>query len=261
MGVYLFRTLFLFLQYYATNSQPQEQFYFFDFNGLQDWTIENVGSNLIVDSTSSNCPNPPCWQMEGQSIANLTISTIGYHTLHIIIDVTETGLHNGEYCYFSYKSPSSTTWQNTRIIGKNGDINLNVLILLPDNIDYNNQQSLYLRISNAGNSNVDKCFYDNLEIWGIPYTTNPSANPTHIPTISPTNPTIFPTQSPIHNPTKSPTNNPTKIPTINPTNIPTNIPTISPTPSPTNNPSLNPSITPTYNPSKIPTNNPTNIPT
>ena len=73
---------------------------------------------------------------------------------------------------------------------------------------------------------------DNLVVVSIPFTGNPTTNPTTVPTADPT-------VDPTADPTPEPTTDPTRIPTT----VPTHFPTVSPSAVPTVEPSMNPTTT------------------
>eukprot|EP01084_Bolivina_argentea_P165136 286937_1 len=98
---------------------------------------------------------------------------------------------------------------------------LDVSITTPGTNTYNNQESFEIKVGIAGHQGGDSCLYDNLEVFGTPYSTkDPSSNPSQIPT---TYPTKRPTINPTKNPSMNPSMNPTKGPTVRPTTSPTDV--------------------------------------
>eukprot|EP01084_Bolivina_argentea_P215840 366532_1 len=211
------------------NAQPPEMIYSFNFTNLSDWTTENVGNGISVQ-TAQDCESAignsgPCFLLEGAALISRIIPTTGYHTIRIIIDAVEYGLDDSEWCYLQYETNAPNSNINTNIVTKAGwkehDFAINVL----DTPKYNNKPSFKVKIGNSGTAHNDDCNFDNLRIYAIPYTFNPTSNPTNNPT---NNPTYDPTTDPTLDPTIYPTYHPTTNPTYNPTNAPSIAPTIAP---------------------------------
>ena len=175
-----------------------------------------------------------------------------------------------EWCYIGYRTTTDPDdWINTNLVEGNSQTSSTTIVTAGINVidsnTYNNQPTFQIRLGNSANSDNDYCYFDNLEVFGTPYTDSPTSNPTPAPTDNPTPaPTSHPTPAPTFNPTPSPTNNPTPAPTSDPTPAPTWNPTPNPTPEPTDNPTpaptSDPTPVPTDHPTPAPTNNPTNEP-
>eukprot|EP01083_Nonionella_stella_P090235 252099_1 len=110
--------------------QQSERFYFFGFDEQpSDW-IENNGTLYLLDSAlhdpikwvlSSSCPryamgfrgeptDKLCVHVFADSDISRVISTVGYHTIQLKIDVNPWGLENrNERCYIQYRT-ASTDW-------------------------------------------------------------------------------------------------------------------------------------------------------
>eukprot|EP01084_Bolivina_argentea_P243060 407546_1 len=214
---------------YITNAQPEKRFYYFNFSSQADWFIEDHG--ITVDFVESDTEvywpscndylNGACLRMRGASIISRVISTIGYHSIRIQIAVREYGLESGDYCYIQYRNKiANTSWINKNLVGYLEGLQLNATVNVFDNDTYNNQSSFQLRIGNYGVNQHDECYWDDLEVFGIPYTPSPTINN---PSISPTNnPSVTPTNNPSYSPSMVPTNNPIiDTSTLAPTNNPT----------------------------------------
>eukprot|EP01083_Nonionella_stella_P123855 373488_1 len=274
--------ILLLLLCYSSNAQSETMFYSTDFNSQSDWQIDDVGSDPPIWESTNVCDSElgdgKCLRLRGQSIISRVTSTSGYHDIRILIDAIEQGNEDGEWCYLQYRT-SSTSWKTENLLTEHSSShNTKRDMEITPNSAYNNQPTFELRLGHSGDTAGDNCYYDNLRVYGIPSTddptssasTNPSGSPSKRPTTNPTKrPSINPTSSPSTNPSDSPskrpttrpTNNPTTRPTVNPTPKPTDKPTPLPTKRPNQDPTVSPTPKPTYNPTKRPSPNPTGRPT
>eukprot|EP01083_Nonionella_stella_P091118 254652_1 len=124
---------------------------------------------------------------DSPGVVGTVIPTVGYHTIRLQIDMRVNDLENGEACYIEYRS-SSTDW--TRDVLARGPTNaynaFDEPVAIPHDNNYDNQPSFEIRIGIDANSGGDRCYFENLEVFGIPYPT------TTLTTTHPSN-----TQSPI----------------------------------------------------------------
>eukprot|EP01083_Nonionella_stella_P176188 615841_1 len=223
------------------NAQSEEIFYSYNCAQLLDW-IEDTGSYdpavhtytpISWLSGSPNCPRADaggsstaaknCLRTTHDASISRIISTTGFQSIHLRIDVAakDVEISTNDWCVIQYRT-ASTNWINVNIIqGDDYALNYDVFI---QNIIYNNQQSFEVKMGIAANSGGDNCFFDNLKVFGIPYTETTTNQPTKKPSIPPTKkPSIPPTKKPSIPPTT-----PTKKPTSQPTHKPTNKPTTKP---------------------------------
>eukprot|EP01084_Bolivina_argentea_P277725 474263_1 len=180
---------------YTIHCQLQQRFYFFNFSGQLP---SNWHNEAQTDYVGNGCPNDnKCLKVNDLAIVNASLSTLGYHTINLRIDVGTTPSYDpAGHCYIEYSS-SNTSWVHVNLGGKQ-DATLDQTINLPDNNAYNNQYLFYLRLGNVGSEGArGACYFDDLEIFGMPYGNNSTS------TIHPTKQTIVTTAS---NPTVVPTN-------------------------------------------------------
>eukprot|EP01083_Nonionella_stella_P069442 185110_1 len=273
------------------NAQQEEAFHSFDFDQPSGWH-EDIGSYdpithsydpIVWENNQANCPRSiagdntspsakSCVRLVHDAFVSRVTSTVGYHSIHLQIDVKPMGVEksNGDWCIIQYRT-STTNWVNTNIIQGDQEI-LNFDVPIPDTNTYNNEPSFEVKVGILANAGGDICFCDTLKVFGIPCTSDPTNAPTKRPTYNPsTIPTKYPTKTPSKTPSLRPTTppsvHPSSHPTAHPSSLPTAHPSIHPSSHPTAHPSKPPSLQPTLYPtiinvpSTIPTNNPTNTPT
>eukprot|EP01084_Bolivina_argentea_P173396 300322_1 len=231
-------------------------------NTGNNWSVSNSNAVTFGES-SNNCPSTnTCTKLTAEntddyiwkSFPNMDIySTI---TLQIDMSVVDVTWQDQERCIAKY------------VYGGTGDIIGDYTTLVTGNVNgvyFNNTRNLtaptdptlWIGFGIHGNSGGDKCYFENLYLWGILKTASPTLSPTTFPTLSPTVSSQFPTHSPT---TISPTLSPTTFPTLSPTTIspttavptspfPSQFPTRFPTHFPTQFPTLVPAAQPTKSPS------------
>eukprot|EP01084_Bolivina_argentea_P245908 411625_1 len=220
------------------NTQSEERIYIDNGDTASNWSPT---ANFWEEPTSGHCPNGGgnscyrCNDPDGYAEQLFPLNTgLGYHTIRVMVDIKARIDTN---CRLSYTTDPISGW-NIAISVSNDQTKLDNSFSLPDTSTINNQASFAIRIEN--NNGASSCFFDQIEVWGVPYT----SPPTKQPTISPTSATSA---------------SPTLIPTTGtPTVIPTNIPSITPTLTPTNIPSITPTLTPTNTPTQYPTQSTSN---
>eukprot|EP01083_Nonionella_stella_P059734 156347_1 len=205
-----------YLWLHVTNAQTETMFYWNGFEDPSDWNqVSTVASKVVWQpSTFGGCSHlktndaSPCLALYGDSnspgVVGMEIPTVGYHTIRLQIDMRVVGLENGETCYIEYRS-SSTDWTRD-ILARGSIVSDNVFdepVVIPHDDNYVNQPSFEIRIGIDANSGGDGCYFENLEVFGIPTTALPTRRPTPKPT-----PKLTP----------NPTRRPTLIPTVKPTN-------------------------------------------
>eukprot|EP01083_Nonionella_stella_P123113 370762_1 len=265
------------------NAQSEELFYSFGFVQSSDsnWT-ENNGSSFnaavhdyapVFWRTNIACPRASsgdntCIHLRYDAFITRIIPTTGYHSIRLQIDVYARDVEIGtdDWCIVQYRT-ETITWQNVNVVQGQDEYALDFAITIPDTSSYNNQESFEVKVGIDANTGGDNCYYDNLRMFGIPYTANPSANPSATPSKRPSfNPSQFPSEStfqpsripsahPSADPSTHPSRNPSKYPTVQPTTL-----TITPTENPTRIPSVHPSIYPSATPSATPSQFPSKYP-
>eukprot|EP01083_Nonionella_stella_P176190 615846_1 len=202
------------------NAQSEEIFYSYNCAQLLDW-IEDTGSYdpavhtytpISWLSGSPNCPRADaggsstaaknCLRTTHDASISRIISTTGFQSIHLRIDVAakDVEISTNDWCVIQYRT-ASTNWINVNIIqGDDYALNYDVFI---QNIIYNNQQSFEVKMGIAANSGGDNCFFDNLKVFGIPYTETTTNQPTKKPSISPTH---LPKSQPLNRHTNQPIN-------------------------------------------------------
>ena len=243
---------------FMVNIQAETEFYAtgFDSNPFStDWIIDEEGKGVEWTNTYSGFNGGYCMELEGDAIVSSTIPTTGYHTIRIEIDIDRSDdLSSTEGCYVGYTT-SSTSWTDIKLVSESTGKLLNTGFNVPNTNSYDNQASFQLRFMNSASDPGDSCYYDNLHVFGIPYTSSPTKQPSKIPSKSPTS------KAPTPVPTYNPSNIPSNIPTLRPTNDPSKSPTIQPTLYPTDNPTRSPTVSPSESPTHLPSKEPTLIPT
>ena len=204
-----------------------------------------------TDCQAEGFTSAGCLLLKRDAYIQQVISTEGYHTIRIQIDVKSKNLEpingggNREFCYLYYRSSTSNPWIQGLELNEEEALLDNEDIMVIDNTLYNNNPSFEVKLGIDASSGNDRCYFDQFKILGIAYPT----------TDSPT--TNQPSPTPTKYPTPSPTDQPSKSPTIDPTESPSNNPSISPTKYPTNTPSESPSDSPSKSPTKSPSDAPT----
>eukprot|EP01083_Nonionella_stella_P316761 1150257_1 len=234
------------------NAQPAELFYSFDFVQSSDsnWTENNGSFNATVHTfnpvtwltANADCPltNDSCVQLKRDAFISRTIPTTGYHSIRLQIDVHAVGVEivKGDWCIVQYRT-ETITWQNVNVVQGQNPKALDYNITIPDTSSYNNQDSFQVKVGIDGNAGPDNCYFDNLRMFGIPYTQNPSATPSKEPSF---NPSATPSKEPSFNPPPSSTAPPTsRIPSA----LPSIYPTVTISATPSQFPSRYPSVQPT----------------
>ena len=255
-------TILSILSFLIVTSYSEEEFYSWNFDNQSDWKIDNDGKGLewVDDCLGNDLEGGPCVHIEGEAIISRVISTIGYHSIRIQIDIVESALDEDDWCYIGYKS-SSIQWTDKNLVTRNDDIVLDTGFIVPNNDSYNNQSSFELRLGNSGCCATDNCYFDTLQVFGIAYTPSPTDTPTESPSEQPsTTPSNTPSESPSISPSatvKATSLSPSASPlTSSPTDIPSEMTTLTPTKMPTEMSTEMPQYS-TFNPSKRPTHNPT----
>eukprot|EP01083_Nonionella_stella_P043823 118290_1 len=186
-----------------------------------------------------------------EKITNIALWT----NIQLQADVGTWDLESNDFCAVWYQYDNEgwivwATWQGD----EGGDSFYDNQILYAPASSSQNPTTFGLRMGPInGDSEDDRCYFDNVYLRGITHTPNP--------TISTLNPSLFPTANPSY-----PTVYPSAAPTVL-TSYPTSIPTISPisytTTSPSNDPSRFPSKSPvlTAHPSAYPSGSPSDHPT
>eukprot|EP01084_Bolivina_argentea_P215931 366699_1 len=241
--------------------------------------------NFDFGYSSSNCPNSDKCAVvranKGNSDIKKTTNISLYSALQLIFDLKAHSVEGNDACSVYYEYDRVSDSEGWILVYAQGIDNkyYNEIIDLPKPFLNNTNITIWLEIegdADGTSGDTDKCYWNNVVLKGILYTTsptlypslNPSINPSLIPTLNPTltptlNPSLNPTLNPSLNPTLNPTlnpsipsSNPTMNPSLNPTLNPTLYPTLNPTLTPTLNPSLNPTLNPSLNPTLNPTLNP-----
>eukprot|EP01084_Bolivina_argentea_P152095 265363_1 len=205
-----------------------------------DWT--KIG-DAQLGYDSSNCQTNLCAKLVDDlndfTYIERETNVSQYTALQIQVYIKSQSLEQDEKCQIWYKY-SNNTYETVYDRPPNSnfgpetdgvytrDIPASLLPLISISLEVKGEQD------NDGN---DRCYFDNVYLYGIPITNNPTVIPTLTPTLIPTTtPTVTPTNNPIPTttPTVTPTNNPSKYPSKVPSNSPTTyIPTITPTNIPT----------------------------
>eukprot|EP01083_Nonionella_stella_P099968 281396_1 len=253
-------------------AQSPKIIYSFGFEPPSDWTEYN-GTKYLSDSNlhdpilwkvSTKCPrwmagytlstDKTCVQTFADTHLSRVIPTEGYHSIQLKIDVNPNDVESNEWCYIQYRSQTAPTdWENKDIVNGHYTPEIGFTVTVPNTNVYNDQSLFEVKIGIRANAGGDSCYFDNLEVFGIPYTRSPTSDPTDTPTFSTLHPTIAPSVVPTPNPTVAPTLDPTKAPT----SVPTYRPTKNPSRNPTSDPTSNPSVAPTLGPTNMPTVRPT----
>eukprot|EP01083_Nonionella_stella_P140990 433568_1 len=236
--VALWSSLYLLTSIFCTmiatiSARSEERIYYFGFEELSDWTAD-VGSfdssrhtfKPITwynwDGDFQNCPRyndgvrsedaASCLRLFMDASISRFISTLGYHSIHLQIDVNPQSVEHqeDEWCFVQYRT-TTTNWITTNIVNGHDAHVLDFDITIPDNNAYNNQSSFQVRIGIHATTGGDSCLFDNLEVFGVSYpTTATGSSGTPRPTLNPSpNPTSKPTSNPTSKPTRSPTPRPT----------------------------------------------------
>eukprot|EP01083_Nonionella_stella_P165817 552669_1 len=227
------------------SATPEELFYSFIFEQPSDWT-EDIGSfNASVHSyepivwrthrrPSQECPrqnmsDTSCIQFGKDASLSRTIPTIGYRSIRLQIDVHADGCEqaNGDWCVVQYRT-DELDWHNVNVVTGQDHYSLDFEIIIPDISSYNNEETFQVKVGINADTGGDNCFFDNLQMFGIPYTQNP------------TNPSANPSARPSNEPSFNPSMNPSKR-SFNPSQFPSKYPTVQPT---TSTPSSNPTFPP-----------------
>ena len=95
------------------------------------------------------------------------------------IDVYQDDLLSDEWCYLQYKT-SSTSWKYAPLVTVGDGIHYDINIAIPNNDDYNNDDSFEVRLGNNGTEKSQNCYFKNFQVFGNAYssTANPSVYPT-----------------------------------------------------------------------------------
>eukprot|EP01083_Nonionella_stella_P014504 40717_1 len=248
---------------FVVKCQP-ERFYFFGFDDGESISSDWVVHNDVYPLGSPLCPR---WKAglqlsgdkscvatsgtHGNAYLSRVISTVGYHSIHLKIDVNPLKVENNEWCYIQYRT-ASKEWINTNIINGDQTTVLGFDVTIPDTIEYNDQSTFEVKIGIYvdGSDYSKHCLYDYFEVIGIPY----------IPTANTNKPTMTPSHLPSAQPSASPSGVPSNKPSASPSDAPSNKPSASPSDAPSNKPSA-PSYRPTTQPHRKPTRYITALPT
>eukprot|EP01084_Bolivina_argentea_P245905 411620_1 len=188
--------LFLFLIFVmintVINAQSEKRIYIGD--TASNWSP----TDNFWESTSGDCPNVgsnTCYRLNddpaGYAEQSFPLNTgLGYHTIRVMVDIKARIDTN---CRLSYTTDPISGW-NIAISVSNDQTKLDNSFSLPDTSTINNQASFAIRIEN--NNGASSCFFDQIEVWGVPYTSPPTKQPTISPTSATSaSPTLIPTTS------------------------------------------------------------------
>ena len=165
-----------------------------------------------------------CFKVHESGYAIRTFSTIGYQSIYLRIYISMVDLSGSDRCIVEYTTAALSDYA-TLISTLSGGIDVEVSF--PDNADINDRNDLTIRLKNDATGDKEKCYFDELQLWGVVVTTT-------APTVSPSVvPSAAPSRLPTSIPTATPSSSPTVQPTVNPTANPTSKPSADPTPSPT----------------------------
>eukprot|EP01083_Nonionella_stella_P020754 57591_1 len=207
------------------------EIWFDNMESSSGWTSSD-GSLVTFGYDSSGCFTSDCLKTEGEygvdAYAYRSTNVAAYSSLQLQFDVSTDDMESGKTCtvYYAYNSQSNKQ---------------QIAAIEPPDQDRNNYEDEIVTLPSASSattvwiwleattngdtsSSSDRCYWDNVSLWGI-FTPAPTPKPTPKPTTK--QPT---TKQPTPNPTKRPTPNPTKRPTNKPTPMPTKRPTKKPTP-------------------------------
>eukprot|EP01084_Bolivina_argentea_P294714 507191_1 len=183
------------------------------------WSFTNFTGGVTFAESSDRCPsNDICTKIIADSNfgdnyiwKNLTnIDLYSKIRLHIDIEIVSLSSLHGDQCEVKYMyggtGNNETEYIPLITLNTNGDY-FNV----HENLTSPSDPILWLRLETHGNSGADKCYFENLYLYGILQTSAPTTiTPT---TATPT--TIFPTSNPTISPTIT-TQSPTFEPLICP---------------------------------------------
>ena len=214
-------------------------------------TSPNNDHNLdecIMETHFSECNSPPCCRI----LANALVKSHAIDTFNISsVGISFYYHQTGGLCNLLYSTNEWNNYDTISLPAMDEELHYyNTGLNISINDTYENVQfGLY--------SQDGTCTWDDIRLYGVLKTGNPTVSPI----IYPTNyPTFNPSNSPSLTPSITPTIEPTKTPSMFPTNIPSIFPTKTPSVFPTSFPSINPSEISTNSPTILPSDAPTNIP-
>eukprot|EP01083_Nonionella_stella_P069792 186285_1 len=164
-----------------------------------------------------NCPrysadpsvtNAYCVRLFNDASISRIISTVGYHSIRLKVDINPQHLETGEVCYMRYRT-AKTDWAKSGVFSLtldfHGEIVLNQIV--------NNESTFEVKLGVNAGSGGDSCLFDNLRVFGIRYTASPTRDPTSNPTQPSSNPTVS-TNKPSFETSVSPSSYPSNAPSI-----------------------------------------------
>eukprot|EP01083_Nonionella_stella_P070370 188229_1 len=206
------------------SSSQEERIYLCGFDQAQgcirNWTIDTGSFNpdqhqydpiewYNWNGDYSKCPrynashpslsDASCIRLFNDASISRIISTVGYHSIRWEIDLNPQGLEEGEWCFVHYLTAKTN---GIKIVNNRYALAFGVSVA-DTNFIANNESTFEVKLGVSGTTGGASCLFDNLEIFGIPYTISPTqhptsnpTNPSSSPTISTNNPTLYPTNTP-----------------------------------------------------------------
>eukprot|EP01084_Bolivina_argentea_P080102 145137_1 len=161
--LWLIPILIFYPLYTTTNAQQEETIYFFSFEDPYDWSLDEGSFNSSLhtfkpitwynwDGDCKNCPRSnagdislgsvSCLRLFMDSSISRIISTVGYHSIHLQIDVNPQSVEHpdDEWCFVAYRT-ATTNWINANIVNGHDTPVLDFDITIPNDSTYNNQSS------------------------------------------------------------------------------------------------------------------------